>query len=106
MPLAVRKISYSSKFMKTLFVEFKTDSALQKLVNRLSPGAKAPHDPHLSLLYQNLGIGAKKELAATIKLPFEDVIFDAIKAVRCVSPTTTAGEVGRWQVVATKILRR
>jgi hypothetical protein len=100
--LHVGEVGYSSKFTKTLFVRLKPNRALNKLAAAL--GDTGLQDPHVSLLYKRLPARTKKELAATIKLPFRSVTFDAIKAVRCTSPTTTAAEVKRWRVIATRRL--
>ena len=56
--------------------------------------------PHLSLLYKNLAAATRRELAASINLPLSEVTFDAIKAVRCVSPTKSGADVEAWHVVA------
>jgi hypothetical protein len=56
--------------------------------------------PHLSLLYKNLAATTRRELAASINVPLSEVAFDAIKAVRCVSPTKSGADVEAWQVVA------
>ena len=37
--------------------------------------------PHLSLLYKNLAAPTRRELAASINVPFSEITFDAIKAV-------------------------
>ena len=49
--------------------------------------------PHLSLLYKNLAAATRRELAASINVPLSEVTFDAIKAVRCVSPTESGADV-------------
>lgn len=108
--LKVRGISYSPKFTKTLFVRFKSSRALDKLIVDLARATgvrvKAPADPHLSLLYKNVPVTTKKQLASTIKLPFREVRFDSIKAVRCAWPTKTGAAVKAWRVVATRNLGR
>jgi len=60
--------------------------------------------PHLSLLYKKMPAVARRELADSIKVPFSEVIFDALKAVRCISPTRSRGDVELWRVVGTKKL--
>ncbi len=100
--LRLRGISHSSKFTKTLFVRFGPNKSLGKLIVDL--GCKSVRDPHVSLLYQNMSILTRRELARTIRLPFREVAFTSIKAVRCVSPTTTRADVKSWRVVATKRL--
>jgi hypothetical protein len=57
-------------------------------------------NPHLSLLYKNLAAPTRRELAASINVPFSEVTFDAIKAVRCVSPAEFGADVEAWHVVA------
>jgi len=44
---------------------------------------------------------ARRQLADSIKVPFWEVTFDALRAVRCVSPTRTCAAVEAWRVVAT-----
>ena len=56
--------------------------------------------PHLSLLYKNLAAATRRELAASINVPLSEVTFDAIKAVRCVSPTESGADIEAWRVVA------
>ena len=100
--LQVRNVANSSKFTKTLFVRLKPKPAVNKLARAI--GGDAPRDPHVSLIYKKLPARIKKQLAATIRLPFRSVSFDAIKAVRCISPTTTARDLQSWRVVAMKRL--
>jgi hypothetical protein len=58
----------------------------------------------LSLLYKNMRATARPELAESIKGPFSEVIFDSLKAVRCISPTRSRADVEAWQVMATREL--
>jgi len=104
--LRITGLDFSPKFTKTLFVRFKTGPALKQLARELGCGPGSPRDPHLSLLYKKLRADVKKELASTIKLPFREVIFDSIMAVRCIAPTETRADVEKWRVVARKKLAR
>jgi 2'-5' RNA ligase len=108
--LTTRGVGFSSEFTRTLFVRFKSSDALRKLVADLGlaakSAAKAPSNPHVSLLYKKVPGAAKKELAAVMKLPFRDVVFDSIAAVRCPSPSRTKGDVDAWNILAKKSLRR
>jgi 2'-5' RNA ligase len=108
--LTTRGAGFSSEFTKTLFVRFKSSDALRKLVVDCSRAAKsrakAPSDPHVSLLYKKLPRSAKKQLAAVMKLPFRSVVFDSIAAVRCASPSRTKADVDAWKILAKKSLRR
>jgi hypothetical protein len=100
--MPVRDVACSSKFTKTLFVRLKPSHALDKLAREF--GCAARSDPHVSLLYKDLPTRTKREVAATIKLPFRSVRFDSIKAVRCTSPTATSRDVQSWRVLGTKRL--
>ena len=108
--LTTRGVGFSPKFTKTLFVRFKSSDALRKLVGDLGRAtksrAKAPGDPHVSLLYKKLPRAAKKQLAAVMKLPFRSVVFDSIAAVRLTLPVRTGADVEKWKIIAKKLLRR
>jgi hypothetical protein len=94
----------SGKFTKALFVRFAPNDKLKLLVRALGGDEASLKDPHLSLLYKRLPAETKRQLAATIKLPFRHVVFDVVKAVTCASPTETREDVERWRVIATKRL--
>lgn len=107
--LNVRGVAFSSQFTKTLFVRFKSNPALRHLSADLSRAAKnsarAPKDPHVSLLYQKIPRRLKKGIAAVIKLPFRTALFDSIAAVRLTLPVRTGGDVAKWKIIAKKSLR-
>jgi 2'-5' RNA ligase len=103
-------IDQSDEFIKTLFVQFALSADLRRLNEIIG---NAAHDsssyqlkPHLSLLYKKLAAATRRELAASINVPLSQVTFDAIKAVRCVSPTRTRGDIDAWQVVTLEKLLR
>jgi hypothetical protein len=100
-PLA---IDQSDEFIKTLFVQFAMSAELSKINGIIREAADdSSHyqlKPHLSLLYKNLAAATRRELAASINIPLSEVTFDAIKAVRCVSPTESGADVEAWHVVA------
>jgi 2'-5' RNA ligase len=108
--LSVRGVACSPKFTKTLFVRFKSSPALRKLAIDLgraaNSSAKAPSDPHVSLVYQKISARMKKELAAVIKLPFRSAVFNSIAAVRLTLPVRTTRDVEKWKIVAKKSLRQ
>ncbi len=103
--LRIRGIGFSSEFTKTLFVRFAPRKSLDRLIIDLGGKGTPVCDPHVSLVYKKMSILAKRELAATINLPFREVVFDSIKVVRCISPTQTRADVESWRVLATKRLR-
>ena len=97
-------IDQSPEFIKTLFVQFAMSAELRKINNMIREAANDPLqyelNPHLSLLYKKMEAAARRELAASINVPFSEVTFDAIKAVRCVSPAKSRADVEGWHVVA------
>jgi len=100
----------SDEFIKTLFVQFKPDKKLQHLNAIIRSAAQdRVHyrlNPHLSLLYKNIPAMARRELSDSIYVPFSEVTFDGLTAVRCVSPTQSCADVEAWQVIATRELSR
>jgi len=103
-------IDHSDEFIKTLFVQFGPDKKLQRLNAIIRVAAQDPAryhlNPHLSLLYKNIPAAARRALADSIKVPFSEVTFDALKTVRCISPTQSRADVEAWQVMATRELSR
>ena len=97
-------IDQSDEFIKTLFVQFAMSAELSKINGIIREAANdSSHyelKPHLSLLYKNLAVAIRRELAASINVPLSEVTFGAIKAVRCVSPAESGADVEAWRVVA------
>jgi 2'-5' RNA ligase len=106
--LQVLSVSSSSEFIKTLFVRFTRSTPLQQLNQSIRTAAPDSSDyqlsPHLSLLYKQMSIRDRRLLAHSIQVPFSEVTFDSMKAVRCVSPTRSCADVEAWRVVAEKPL--
>jgi hypothetical protein len=106
--LQALEISSSSEFIKTLFVQFALTTHLQQLNHCIRAAVQDSSDyqlnPHLSLLYKRMSIEDRCLLTRSIEVPFPDVTFDSLKAVRCVSPTQTRTDVEAWRVVAAKDL--
>jgi len=104
--LVAREIGWSEKFTETLFVRFERNQRLLRLVEaiRKSSGGSEQYqiDPHLSLIYKKLPAKTKRALAEEIQLPFSEVHFEKIRAMRCKSPTKTADEVREWKLLATQ----
>jgi 2'-5' RNA ligase len=98
----------SDEFIKMLFVQFAISAELRKTNDIIRAAAndslQYELNPHLSLLYKNLAATARRELAASISIPLSEVTFDAVKAVRCISPTQSRADVEAWHVVATAFL--
>jgi hypothetical protein len=103
--LKALEIGHSSEFIKTLFVQFALNTELRQLneIIRDSTQDSSNYElkPHLSLLYMKMPALARRQLADSIKVPFSEVTFNTLRAVRCVSPTRTRADVEAWRVVAT-----
>ena len=102
--LQVLNVSNSSEFIKTLFVTFAASAQLQRLNQSIRKATQDSSDyqlnPHLSLLYKNMSMADRRLLARSIEVPFSEVAFDSLKAVRCVSPTRSRADVEAWRFVA------
>jgi len=108
MKLKALEIGQSDEFIKTLFVQFAPNRKLRQLNAIIRNAAQdLSHyelKPHLSLIYKYMPATARRELADSIKVPFSEVIFDSLKAVRCISPTQSRADVEAWRVMATREL--
>ena len=97
-------VDQSDEFVKTLFVQFAMTVELRQINHIIRKATKdSSHyelKPHLSLLYKKTEAAVRRELAASIKVPFSKVTFNSIKAVRCVSPTRSRADVEAWHVIA------
>jgi 2'-5' RNA ligase len=106
--LLVRALEYSDELTKTLFVQFAPDAELARLSEELRRASAAPSDyelnPHLSLLYKDLDTGTKHQLAASFRLPFDEIAFDRVKAVIVPAEIRSRTEVEAWRVVAERTL--
>ena len=101
-------IDQSDEFIKTLFVQFAPNRRLRRINETIRDAARdsSRYDlkPHLSLLYKTMPATTRRDLADSIKVPFPDVIFGSLKAIRCISPTRSRADVDAWRLVATKRL--
>ena len=104
--LVAGEIDWSEKFTETLFVRFDRDQILLDLIEaiRKSSGGSGRYEIalHLSLIYKKLPAKTKRALVEEIQLPFSEVGFQEIRAVRCKNPTKTADDVRDWKVLATQ----
>jgi len=108
--LKLREIDHSDEFIKTLFVQCVLTTRLRQLNEALRNAARDSSrydlEPHLSLLYKTMPAAVRRNVAASISVPYSEVNFDTIKAVRCVSPTQTRADVERWRVIGSAELCR
>lgn len=103
-------IQQSDEFVKTLFVQFALTAELRHVKGIIHDVAQdsSQYDlkPHLSLLYNKMKAAVRRELAASIVVPFSQITFDRIKAVRCVLPTQSRADVESWRVIGAEELPR
>lgn len=104
--LPVSGVNCSARFTKTLFVEFAPSSELLQLSEEFRRASQFPDGyelkPHLSLIYKTMSHEAKKELMASLVLPFHEVVFDSVKAVTSPPDIKSREDVEAWRVVATQ----
>jgi hypothetical protein len=102
--LSITAINYSDEFTKTLFVEFQPDDLLASLNEKLRAGSASQHkyqlNPHLSLIYKTMSRETKMELANSLRLPFDEVLFASAKALISPARIEARADVEAWRVVA------
>src|SRR2546430_2432610 len=102
-------IDHSDEFIKTLFVQFALNTNLQQLNAIVRSAAEDSSDyklnPHLSLLYKKIPPVVRSELADSINVPFSEVVFDTLQAVRCISPVQNRADVEAWRAITRRSLR-
>jgi len=83
--LRLSGVGYSDEFTKTAFVQFHPSKALSRLSANFREASSIKDEykfnPHLSLIYKTLPPERKAEIANSVRLPFEEVIFDSAQAV-------------------------
>jgi len=102
--LSVRDLDHSDKFTKTVFVQFQPNEDLARLSSDLRHASTVRSDyqlnPHLSLIYKTMDRETKRDLVESIRLPFDEVRFDSVKAVISPVKIESRKDVDAWRVVA------
>jgi 2'-5' RNA ligase len=102
--LSVAGIDYSDQYTKTLFVQFRPDPAVEKLLDKLRRTSISHREyelnPHLSLIYKKIPGETKAQIAGSLGLPFDDVRFDSVKAVISPAKIESREDVEAWRVIA------
>ena len=102
-------VDQSDEFIKTVFVQFVVSTELRQINDTIRAAANdsAQYElrPHLSLLYKELPATIRGELADSITVPFPEVPFESLQAIRCVSPTKTGADVKEWELIASRMLQ-
>ena len=82
--LAVTRLDFSDRYTMTFFLRCQTVpqlSSLHQMIRTSAPPCNYCLDPHLSLLYADLPLSAKKSLTDELNLPLKEIRFDRIRAV-------------------------
>jgi Cyclic phosphodiesterase-like protein len=107
--MSVAGIRFSEEFFKTIFVQFFASAMLTRLseaIQSRSVDAGGFHlDPHLSLIYKTMPADEKNRLAASLRLPFDEVIFDSVAAINVPNEAKTPAGVESWEKVAERRLK-
>lgn len=104
--LEIDQISISEAYTKTLFVQFRASPGASSLSAALSSECGDYHfDPHLSLLYKDMGLAMKEHLAREIQPPFERVSFDALKVITCPAEIRRRKDVEAWRTLCEQRLQ-
>jgi 2'-5' RNA ligase len=106
--LAIRGVDFSDNFTKTVFAKFERDAELTRLSSDLRRASTAQNDyelsPHLSLIYKAMAPDTKRNLIASIRLPFTEIHFDSVKAVISPAKIEARADVEAWRVAAQQSL--
>ena len=107
--MSVVGVRFSEEFFKTVFVQFSASAAVAQLsaaIQSRSVDAGGFHlDPHLSLIYKTMSADEKNKLAASLRLPFDEVVFDSVAAIDVPNEAKTPAGVESWERVAERRLK-
>lgn len=100
--LNVDAVSYSPDFTKTFFISLRPSPSLFDLSRMLGddiPWSVATYEPHLSLLYMDIGEQEQRKLQSNTKLPFTSLAFDEIECVLTPSPIEQPRDISNWSTL-------
>jgi putative hydrolase of the HAD superfamily len=101
--LRVRWIGCTPDYFKTLFIEFEEDATLRGLHERVKAGCGVDTGytlfPHLSLLYAELPLREKEDLARRLTLDRATVRFDEVKVVTPLNVAAGWRDTLRWKTL-------
>ncbi len=107
--MSVAGLRFSEEFWKTVFVQFFASPALTRLseaIQSRSADAAGYHlDPHLSLIYKTMAAADKNKLAASLRLPFDEVIFDSVAVISAPNKTETRAGIESWEKISERPLK-
>jgi hypothetical protein len=108
--LKIDGVRASEEFFKTLFIEFKDSSLLNDLNRKIKAALKQDSGswlkPHLSLMYLDLEIDLKWEIARTINIRNTQIVFDEIMLISPGNKALGWRDIENWEVWFERPLNR
>ena len=102
--LEIEGVRFSERYTQTLFVRFHLSDKLSELRRALAEALELkPEDnfePHLSLLYKEMPLQEKEELAKGITIPFQSVSFEGLKGIAHPPVIATRTDVEAWREIS------
>ncbi len=77
--------------------------ALHDVIRKQAPTSEYLLDPHLSLLYADLPLSTKQNLAHELLPPLEEIRFDRIRIVEHPSPVESQEDIADFQDIAERV---
>jgi putative hydrolase of the HAD superfamily len=100
--LKIDGVRASAEFFKTLFIEFGDSPVLNDLHRKIKAGLKQDSGytlrPHLSLMYMDLELDLKWEIARTINVINTEIVFDEIMLVSPGNKALGWKDIANWEV--------
>ena len=108
--LPVTGLDFGQTFTSTLFLTFPKTEQLIQLHNRFAPFHSSPSydfNPHLSLLYANIGKDEKAVLKRNLQLPISEITFDELRVVEARASYSSREDIESERVIhAVKLLSK
>ncbi len=106
--VTIKNISFSEHFFKTLYIEFEKSELLNNLFQIAKAIIKESYTkafyPHASLLYKDMNINRKKELAHRVNLEMNNINFDKLEIVSPQNKEKEWHDISTWKMLFEKKL--
>jgi len=101
--LMVKRVGYSKAYFRSLFIEFEENSMLLKIRERMLSGLETEpagkYFPHMSLLYREMPLCQKQELADCLVLDRLSIHCNEVKIVTPRNQELGWRDTGQWQTL-------
>ncbi|SNB46723.1 2'-5' RNA ligase family protein [Geobacter sp. DSM 9736] len=106
--LHCRRVGAMEEYFKTLFIELDESVTLRKIhdgiKSRMGNDSGYRLFPHLSLLYRDMPLEEKRELARQVRLDREELLFDRIKVATPGNIREGWRDTGDWRTIHEVVL--